>query len=514
MASSHKDSKGWRVCYVGVNGDRRSIRPGKVNKATAQQIARQVDVLVASKASGGTIDLSTAKWLGTIGERLYAKFVRAALIEPRAAEPEAEPDLSITLVDFLNEYVNTGVTKKGEVASINTLRNWAATRDLLLGCFAGSRPIKSFTLVDGKAFRQWLECRRIPVSDRSPNGRMKETSIRQRVNNAKSMFAYAVLEELVPQNPFRNQVSSLRGGLEGKQNIPVEVISKVIAAAPTAEWRALIALWRYAGLRKLEPLELTWSDVLWAEGKLMVRSSKTAHHAGKGVRVVPMRDIESFLSDAFAVAQAGQKYVFPHIRGTNTFHRFQAIIEKAGYKPWPNLIKNLRLSCENDWLTANEAPAHVIASWIGHSVAVQNSSYAIVSDGHFDQFNQRALQPEKSGNHSGNQPTRIAANGDENTLPPMLPPEAKRLETSKNTGFQSPLGYFIKKSVDAVKYGTSCTSLKSGNRGGNQAPNSDAYILFTQALKAGGFTPEQLRLISNALQQSRLLVVESVGTES
>jgi len=74
--------------------------------------------------------------------------------------------------------------------------------------------------------------------------------------------------------------------------------------------------------------------------------------------------------------------------------------------------------------------------------------------------------------------------------------------------------YFIKKSVDAVKYGTSCTSLKSGNRGGNQAPNSDAYILFTQALKAGGFTPEQLRLISNALQQSRLLVVESVGTES
>lgn len=63
----------------------------------------------------------------------------------------------------------------------------------------------------------------------------------------------------------------------------------------------------------------------------------------------------------------------------NMHKPFERIIEKAGHKPWPNLIKNLRLSCENDWLDRAEAPAHVIAAWIGHDIEVQNSNYAIVS---------------------------------------------------------------------------------------------------------------------------------------
>ncbi|MEO2032523.1 MAG: hypothetical protein ABGZ35_10605, partial [Planctomycetaceae bacterium] len=77
MASIHKDGKGWKVSYVDPDGDRRSMRPGKVNKTTANQIARQVDLLVASKASGGTIELDTAKWLGDIGGKLHAKLVRS-----------------------------------------------------------------------------------------------------------------------------------------------------------------------------------------------------------------------------------------------------------------------------------------------------------------------------------------------------------------------------------------------------------------------------------------------------
>jgi hypothetical protein len=50
-------------------------------------------------------------------------------------------------------------------------------------------------------------------------------------------------------------------------------------------------------------------------------------------------------------------------------------------------------------LTANEAPAHVIAAWIGHSVTVQNNAYAIVSDGHFEQFNGRHPVTQKKVAH-------------------------------------------------------------------------------------------------------------------
>ncbi|MEO1982874.1 MAG: tyrosine-type recombinase/integrase, partial [Fuerstiella sp.] len=371
-ANAHKDAKGWRIGYTDPNGDRRSLRPGKgTNNATAIQIARQVDLLVTSKASGGTVELTTAKWLGDIGEKLHAKLVRAGLTAPKAAaavEPDQEP--SITLAAFLDEYVATGITRKGEIASSNTLKNWSVTRDLLLECFHGTKALDSFTLANGKAFRKWLESREIPVTRRSPKGRLLESSIRQRVGNAKAMFGHAVMEELLPQNPFRNQISSMRCGDEGKMNIAAEIIDNVIQAAPNAEWRLLIALWRYAGLRKMEPLELDWDDVLWSDGKLRVRSPKTAHHVGREMRYVPIRDVEKYLSDAFAVARDGQKHIFQTARLVNLYHTMERIVEAAGHKPWPNLIKNLRLSCENDWLTANEAPAHVIAAWIGHSVTV------------------------------------------------------------------------------------------------------------------------------------------------
>ncbi|HIK92432.1 MAG TPA: hypothetical protein EYG03_10675 [Planctomycetes bacterium] len=270
---------------------------------------------------------------------------------------------------------------------------------------------------------------------------MAENSMRQRMANCNTFFSYAVREELLSDNPFRNQATSHQKNDNGKENISTEIIDKVIEAAPNAEWRLLVALWRYCGLRKMEPLELDWNDVLWAEGKLRVRSPKTAHHAGREMRYVPIRDVETYLSDAFEVAPKGQKHIFG-VNAHRLFDGFEKIVENAGYQPWPNLIKNLRLSCENDWLDAGEAPAHVIAAWIGHTIAVQNSSYAIVSDGHFEQFNARTPDGSKSGNTGGNKRPRIDANDDESVLPPMLPPDGKTLKTNKNTGFAESTAWF------------------------------------------------------------------------
>ena len=74
MASVNKDSKGWRVLFVDPNGDRKQIRPGKgTNKATAEQIGRHVDALVACVASQGIVPLQTAHWLAKIGDKLHAE---------------------------------------------------------------------------------------------------------------------------------------------------------------------------------------------------------------------------------------------------------------------------------------------------------------------------------------------------------------------------------------------------------------------------------------------------------
>ena len=73
----------------------------------------------------------------------------------------------------------------------------------------------------------------------------------------------------------------------------------------------------------------------------------------------------------------------------NLLKPFLQIIKNAGLNPWPKLIQNLRASCEPEWIDSG-IPAHVVANWIGHSVKVQNESYAQVDDYHFDSLNEAA----------------------------------------------------------------------------------------------------------------------------
>jgi integrase len=43
--------------------------------------------------------------------------------------------------------------------------------------------------------------------------------------------------------------------------------------APDAEWRLMIALWRFAGLRAAsEVLMLKWEDILWDQKLIIVRA--------------------------------------------------------------------------------------------------------------------------------------------------------------------------------------------------------------------------------------------------
>lgn len=181
-----------------------------------------------------------------------------------------------------------------------------------------------------------------------------------------------------------------------------------------AEWRLLVALWRLAGLRKMEVFNLKWGDVLWDAGKMRVTATKTAHHEGKDVRYVGLRDIREQLEDVFQEQLAdGQKSHPADAPIVTRFSRsncnldkpLKVILHKAGIVPWPKLFQNMRSSCETEWLNEGH-PAHVVAAMIGHSVKVQRASYAQITDGHFDKFN----SVSKSGLPGGLEGMRIDEN--------------------------------------------------------------------------------------------------------
>ncbi len=50
--------------------------------------------------------------------------------------------------------------------------------------------------------------------------------------------------------------------------------------------------------------------------------------------------------------------------------------------PWPQLVQNLRASCETDWV--EEYPAHVVAPWLGHSPKVAAQHYLMSREHNFE----------------------------------------------------------------------------------------------------------------------------------
>ena len=164
--------------------------------------------------------------------------------------------------------------------------------------------------------------------------------------------------------------------------------------APDAEWRLIIALWRFSGLRAVsEVLTLKWSDILWDQRKIVIHSPKTEHHEGKDTRIIPFfPHMEECLTEAFEQAPEGAIYVVEkhapvYLRGLkervyvsrqgNLGTTFRKIILRAGIVPWGKLIHNLRASFETDLLNGKygQFGLHTIAEWLGHSVKVMLEHY-------------------------------------------------------------------------------------------------------------------------------------------
>ena len=159
-----------------------------------------------------------------------------------------------------------------------------------------------------------------------------------------------------------------------------EVIFRVIDAAPDAEWRLLIALSRFGGLRcPSEHLALRWQDVDWERNRFRVDSPKT------GERWVPIfPELRPHLEECFELAQEGAVHVINRYRDANANLRttFTKIIKRAGEKPWPKLFHNLRASRETE--LAAEHPIHVVCQWIGNTAAVAAKHYLTVRDEDYD----------------------------------------------------------------------------------------------------------------------------------
>ena len=255
--------------FTAADGNRRPIiRLGKVTQRHAEEIKRHVEELLYARSSGAAPKPSTADWVRDVPAGLRRRLERLGLVEP--AERRQTP----TLAEWLEAYIAGRKDVKP-----GTRINLEQAKGDALAFFKGSQRLDRVTAGDAERFRVWLKAER----------GLAEATVRRRCKRLRQFFAAAINDGLLSgRNPFAGVRCSDVANEARRRFVPREDIEKVIEAAPDAEWRAIFALARYAGLRTpSETLAVQWSDVDWQRGRLRVASPKTAD-SGKSAREVPL----------------------------------------------------------------------------------------------------------------------------------------------------------------------------------------------------------------------------------
>lgn len=370
MASVSQETRNGRTLYRVIYRDKdkrvRKIRLGEISKRDAQAIAAKVSNLVSHSIAAESPSPLLTEWLSKVGDDLHAKLAEHGLCKPRHP---------FTLSEWLTQYLREHLPKVGE----HCKRNLERSRDYLLEHFGETRSLKSIEAADAEAYRQWLK----------ETKSFAQATVAQHIKKAKQFFTAAAEAGAIEKSPFVKVLAGSMANAERSFYVPAEDIERAIAMAPDAQWRLIIALSRYGGLRSpSEVLRLRWADVDFVAGTLTIHSTKTAKQ-GKAKRVVPiLPELRPHLEDAFE-PEADRCIWRYQTTNLNLRKVFLEILAKAGLKPWPRLFHNLRGSLQTD--LADRFPAHVVNAWIGNSERVAQAHYLKVTGEHIAAANAQGV---------------------------------------------------------------------------------------------------------------------------
>ena len=362
MASISNDPNGRRrIQFFDASGQRRTIRLGKVPLRYAEAVKVKVEDLAYAATTGHAPAEETSRWLAKLDAELYDKLAKVGLAKQRGVT---------TLGAFTRSYIDGRADIKP-----SSRVNMERARSYLLEHFDERIPMRDISEGDAEGFQQHMV----------RSGRADNT-IRKAVGRIRQFFNAAKRHGLVHANAFDVLPASMKTNHERFFFITRDMVDRTLAHCPDNQWRLIVLLARYGGLRcPSEVLALTWADVNWEHNRIRVPSPKTEHHQGGASRMIPLfPELRPVLLEAFSEADTGSEHVITRYRDTNANLRtqFNRIIRRAGYEPWPKLFQNLRSTRETE--LAESFPMHVVCKWIGNSQPVAAAHYLQLTDDHFE----------------------------------------------------------------------------------------------------------------------------------
>jgi len=406
-----------RIILNPVHGGKRpTIYLGAIEEDAAREIYNKVKLLIACRRTGVSPPADVIFWLDRSSDDFHARLAAAGLVDARLQATEEKPR---TVGQLLDEFLAVSPAKPATRAAyrqgIESLRTF----------LGADRPVGAVTANDADRWLKWLSTSN---NARSIGGEkpIAAATAAKRVNVARAVFRAAVRWELIAKSPFDHLKPGSQENRDRAFYVSREATRAILEACPSVEWRMIVGLARYAGLRCPSELAgLTWNDRHVDVGRLIVRSPKTARHAGHEVRPVPIcPELAAILQGGFDLAEDGAVAMLPRVRSgkVNLRSGLERIIERAGLTPWPRLFQNLRSSLATDW--AQIYPAHEVARWLGHSVLVaakhyvQDRNFAAVVRGPEVSALVSAQTPENGSRRGPAQARTVSYGGPGNTTIP------------------------------------------------------------------------------------------------
>lgn len=429
MASISTDKKGLRrILFKDGSGQRRQIHLGKMPIKMARTIKSHIEALLTAALARHSPEPETAEWLGDIEDTLHAKLAAVGLVLPREAAALT------TVADFLTEYVKRRVDVKQATKEV-----WRQIENNLVECFGAKRDIKTIDEPAAEDFKLFLQ-----------KMKLSSTTIAKRLQFARQFFKAAVKRKLIASNPFADVAGKAIPKNDRQRFITQEETARLLAACPNVDWRAIVGLSRFGGLRcPSEVLSLQWQWIDWEHGRMRVYSPKTEHHEGKAHRDVPLfPELLAILNEAWDLAPKGAVYVVGNDdyrkaadtatgwRNCNLRTQFARILKKAGLETWPRLFHAMRASRETELVQKH--PVHVVTAWLGNTPKIAMKHYLMTTEADF----QRAVTSDEIGGakSGANWSTFVAQNAAQPISADMRQDAPRNAQSLVNQGFMSSVG--------------------------------------------------------------------------
>lgn len=332
-----------------------------------------------------------AAWIDEAGRRVVRSLGpmrirdrRAGGYKPALTKREAEQACANIAADIKRHSAQGGGTVGDLVARFLDARPGLADRVRLLyestgrylvEHFGPSAQVQKITSAQAHDWHARLSKGELASAHARAVGKPSDATVCCHVRNCKAMWNWLIDRREVGDNPFAALRGTAHATEVGRLDLTEADILRLVDSSPTPQWRCLIGLCAFAGLRYNEARALTWDDIHWERNRLIACAQAkkvTTKHKRREVMLEPA--LARILLDA-REAVDGQ----PADVGKADQHRTMvAIIQRAGLEPWSKPFHALRGWRDSTWKL--KYPEYVVDAWLGHSLEVSRRHYLAVPE--------------------------------------------------------------------------------------------------------------------------------------